>query len=368
MMRFRRFYFSIIELMMAITLILFMSNYLVRMFIGTLDITQLQVGNHIMYNQAVAYFSILESDLKSAMTRGIYKPSPSGPSTSPHVGMYLDMADNADTFPAAAGGWPRLNFVATFGAARVDRMLSVEGASAGGAYYDGWVANTSNLYPTGGLREVGYFLRPSPDAPITTGGVISEKLYTLCRQERAPVTVNGEFNTQGTLKYDPKRELAGQVIYAGYRFMIDKALPMGIMNGTDIKDTWSGTPDSHPHFIEATISFGAQTSSAQQQGQVINGAGVSAAYDSTTVPGMEGIISGGSSITVKMSGTNFKQADQGYMAVLGRGVLYYNLVSSNGKSYTFMVVKVPGSPASINTSGATVYIGTTFKRMIEVGR
>ncbi len=381
--------FTLVELILATALILLVTNFMMTLFNGALDVSQKQIGNIKMYDDATAVFSALEQDLRGIMTRN---PKPG----VVHFSMKGVFASAGDT--GGANGWTRLFFMTTFPDARVDRDLNLEGTKNDASInvmYDGWVGPfpASPVFrPSGGLKEVCYFVRPDPSlATAPASGSLGETFLKLYRIERSPIcrvdtgTVpdpGGAFLSKGwyypdaTLvstgpKVVPRRVIADNVIYLGCRYLCDGNGDGDFDDANEVFADWDSESAAYPlvfpHYLEASLSLAASSGSAQMDGDVVSTASVSS---SGTVNGSGVITSPSVQVDIRLRGDNFNRTAKGFIAVPSKGVLYYNYNNATGylgdNIYRFNCVLAPGSPSVSSPGGNWAVVGSTFTRLFPV--
>lgn len=337
--------FTLVELLLALILILFVSNIVIQLFMGSLDITQAQVGTHQMYNTAISVMGQMEQDIRGMRTSNVR-------STVSEVRLLGNFRKANDDFVTV--GWPRMAFVTSFPEARSDSMLTTLSLT-GGDPYDGYVQKPTPAMAPGGLKEVCYFT----SSDQASEGAIGSGFLTLFKAVRSPIgTAPNLFSSDSTLPHF-KRVIAKNVIYFGVSYLEDINKDGDFLDTDESVAGWdstAGTTKYFPPFIEVTLSLASMTGSAQQ----------------------EGVWSGGE---VKMSGDNFKFVTPGYMAA-GSKVRRYTLATNadgtpnlsacwdaTSRKLKFLTcTNVAGCPAGSPANGDRVIFGVTFVRRFAVGQ
>lgn len=217
-------YFTIIELLVAIAVMMVVSNVLAQVYIKTTQVAMSQAGSHEMYTQAMNALDVIAEDFKKIRVNDL--------GTGERVVFMLGSYYNHDTtnYAASTAGLPRLAFVTS----------NPEFSIYEDSNYDG-------------LKEVCYALKSESSATGANDGDFVGQYFTLYRAENESKLVSNTFESNDIPK-PAENILLENVVYFGFKFIRASGNSYYINTTTDFPDA-----------VEISISLAANNGAAQRE-------------------------------------------------------------------------------------------------------
>lgn len=331
----KRHFFTIIELLVAIGVMMIVSSALAYTYTSTAQLASKQMALTEMNTNAVYLLDEISKDMK-----GI-RLTDNDPSRIQMMGTFLDpVSKNLAINQANPKGTPYLTFVNAFTDLDYDKQL-LDKDDINGGIYDGGVNGISEFKTSEGLKEVAYYT------------IFNDKsgFYDAYRAIRSPINsslslANDNQNILFSKRVKGVYRLSENIIYLGFTFWDGQ---------NEISEHYN---EEFPILVDVTLSMAAATGSAQWEGVIENG-------------------SGGDTLIVKKENGSFPP-DSNNEKVLGfilidngkdQNVFQYHTVKRNEDIYTFKSDtngKANGLVEPSFAVGDYVIIGQTFKRSFNL--